>query len=121
MHIPKKFLSLFLLILPLVTYGQKYADTLRYSGQYKKYHLVFKIFPDNQHYSLVYSKNNSSHLLTGALNSERGFKNDPEATLWILEYDKKDELPLNFVRLTGKKGLFILNQKSKIVGKLKNY
>lgn len=117
----KKIVLLVLLTFPFISKAQIYADTLRYHGFLRGNQLVFKIYPDNQHYSLEYISKAHSRLITGKLNSERGYKQDLNATYWVLSYDKKERNPLNFVRLSGKKGLFIVNRCSKIVGKLEEY
>jgi hypothetical protein len=117
----KKILMLALLAFPFTIKAQIYSDTLRYRGTLNKDQLVFKIYPDNQHYSLEYISNQHPRLITGSLNSERGFKRDPDATFWRLSDDKKEKKLLNFVRLSNKKGLFIVNSCSRIIGKLEEF
>ena len=51
---------------------------------------------ENQRYQLV----TDGVVTTGAVNYERGYKEDPDATVYVLDYDKSESEQIYFVRLS---------------------
>ncbi|MEW6196613.1 MAG: copper resistance protein NlpE [Bacteroidota bacterium] len=68
--------------------------------------MTLKIANDFQSYELIeeyMGKKGKPFTSKGKLNTERGFENDPDATLFVLNYDQPEENQIYFVRLTNMK------------------
>lgn len=87
--------------------------------------LTLKITRDYQSYELTeeyLGKSNKPFISKGKLNTERGFESDPNATLYILNFDGPEENQKYFVRLSNLKNKIILLDKNrKIIRSKLNY
>lgn len=78
---------------------------------YKNDRLELSIYLDNT-FQLIDKNKREGTRLSGNINYERGYKENRDATLYILQYDKPEEA-IYFVRLTEKPGVIMVLDKNK--------
>lgn len=87
--------------------------------------MSLKIANDFQSYELTelyLGKNENEIVSKGSLNTERGFEDDPDATVYILNYDQPKINQRYFVRLTKHQNqIFMLDRNKKIIKSELNY
>lgn len=87
--------------------------------------MSLKIANDFQSYELselYLGKNENEIISKGSLNTERGFEDDPDATVYILNYDQPESNQRYFVRLTNHPNkIFMLDLNKKIIKSNLNY
>ena len=85
--------------------------TERYLAQVDRVTVVFE-----QRDYTSYTLTTNGLVRTGELNSERGFENDPDATVYILNWQKPEGEQIRYVRLTAEpKYLYMLDTEREIV------
>jgi len=87
--------------------------------------LTLKIADDFQSYllyELYIGKSDNPFVEKGNLNTERGFEEDEDATVYVLNYDKPETEQKYFVRLTKYPGsVIMLDRNRKIIQSELNY
>ncbi len=62
----------------------------------------------------------AGRISTGNLNTERGYGDDPDATVYILDHDKPDRLQKYFVRLSSGSVRMLDSKRQAVNGELKS-
>ncbi len=87
--------------------------------------ISLKIANDFQSYELseLYLGKNEKEIITkGRLNTERGYEDDPDATIYILNYDQPLIKQRYFIRLTKYQNqIFMLDRNKNIIKSILNY
>lgn len=90
-----------------------YEGSFECNGNCKAIHVLLIIAPDYQSYELsedrvddYYNEDEDFRKTKGKLNTERGYEDDADATVYILNYDLPANKQRYFVRLTGKDEVF---------------
>lgn len=86
--------------------------TERYKGQVDRVAVVFENY-DYTSFRLV----TNGVVREGEMNTERGYKDDVDATVYVLDWQKHQSEQMKYVRLTKEPGkLYLLNTEGEIVG-----
>lgn len=86
--------------------------TLKISDDFQSYEL----------YELYLGKTDKPFVEKGNLNTERGFEEDEDATVYVLNYDKPEDEQRYFVRLSKDMGsIIMLDKNRKIIQSELNY
>ncbi len=85
--------------------------TERYSGQVDRVKVIF------EHFNFItYRLVTNGQVRSGELNTERGYKDDVDATVYVLDWQKEEVNQLRYVRLTSEPGkLYLLNSDGDLV------
>lgn len=103
-------------VVPEVVVEEETATTLflateRYSGRIDRVDVVFE-HKDYTEYRLT----TNGLMREGELNTERGFEDDIDATVYVLNWQKPEGEQMLYVRLTAEHGrLYLLDSERKIV------
>lgn len=85
--------------------------TERYVGQIDRVSVLFEHLDYTQ-----YRLQTNSRVRTGLLNTERGYKDDIDATVYVLDWQKPEGAQLRYVRLTAEPTtLYLLSSDSEII------
>lgn len=88
-----------------------FIATERYSGRVDRVDVVL----EHQDYTR-YRLTTNGLMREGRLNTQRGFEDDADATVYVLNWQKPEDEQMQYVRLTAEPGrLYLLDRQRKIV------